>query len=112
MTASEKRKRPGPSPVDGARTGSQHHLLTDAAGVSLAISLTGGHRNNKYRRELWARGVKPQIALRGAEHGSHLGTERWVVERTFAWLHNFRASGPATSGAPICTKRSCCSAAR
>ena len=22
--------------------------------------------------------------------GSGLGSERWVVERTFAWLHNFR----------------------
>jgi transposase len=27
---------------------------------------------------------------RGIEHGSGLGAERWVVERTFAWLHNFR----------------------
>jgi transposase len=93
----------------------------------LAISLTGGHRNDvtqllplidslepvrgkigrprqradrlladrgydhdKYRRDLWKRGVEPQIARRGTDHGSHLGTERWVVERTFAWLHNFR----------------------
>ena len=23
-------------------------------------------------------------------HGSGLGRERWVVERTFAWLHGFR----------------------
>jgi hypothetical protein len=28
----------GPSPVDGARTGSKHHLLVDAHGVPLAIS--------------------------------------------------------------------------
>jgi len=34
--------------------------------------------------------VKPVIARRGAEHGSGLGKERWVVERSFAWLHNFR----------------------
>ncbi len=117
----------GPSPVDRARRGSKHHLITDATGVSLAVTLTGGHRNDvtqllplvdgvgpvrgkpgrprqraermladrgydfdKYRRLLWARGVKPVIARRGVEHGSHLGTERWVVERTFAWLHNFR----------------------
>jgi transposase len=117
----------GPSPVDRARTGSKHHLLTDATGVPLAISLTGGHRNDvtqllslidgmapirgkigrprrradrvladrgydhdKYRRALWARGVKPVIARRGVDHGSGLGNERWVVERTFAWLHNFR----------------------
>ena len=30
------------------------------------------------------------IARRGSQHGSGLGAERWVVERTFAWLHNFR----------------------
>src|SRR4051812_39524141 len=117
----------GPSPVDRARNGSKHHLLTDAAGVPLAVSLTGGNRNDvtellplvdgtgrvrgkrgrprqraerliadrgydhdKYRRELWARGVKPVIAGRQTEHGSGLGSERWVVEGTFAWLHNFR----------------------
>jgi transposase len=117
----------GPSPVDRARRGSKHHLITDASGIPLAISLTGGHRNDitqllplidgvgpiagkrgrprrrakrlladrgydhdKYRRELWRRGVKPVIARRGAEHGSGLGEERWVVERTFAWLHNLR----------------------
>jgi transposase len=117
----------GPSPVDRARTGSKHHLITDSTGVPLAITLTGGNRNDvtqllplvdgvgpvsgkvgrprlradrlladrgydhdKYRRELRRRGVKPIIARRGAEHGSGLGKERWVVERTFAWLHNFR----------------------
>lgn len=117
----------GPSPVDRARTGSKHHLLCDAGGIPLAISLTGGQRNDvtqllplvdgvgpvrgrrgrprqrpdrvladrgydhdKYRRLLWARGVKPVIARRGTDHGSGLGRERWVVERTFAHLHNFR----------------------
>jgi transposase len=39
--------------------------------------------------ELWARG-KPIIARRATEHGSGLGRMRWVVERTFAWLHQFR----------------------
>jgi hypothetical protein len=36
----------GPSPVDRARRGSKHHLLVDAAGVPLAITLTGGNRND------------------------------------------------------------------
>ncbi len=99
----------------------------DAAGVPLAVTLTGGNRNDitqllplvdgimpvagkvgrprqrpdrivadrgydhdNYRRELWRRGVKPAIARRGTEHGSGLGRWRWVVERTFAWLHNYR----------------------
>jgi transposase len=34
--------------------------------------------------------VVPAIARRGTEHGSGLGVYRWVVERTFAWLHGFR----------------------
>jgi transposase len=44
----------------------------------------------KHRRKLRRRGVKPIIARRGHEHGSGLGAVRWVVERTFAWLHSFR----------------------
>ncbi|MGB8420691.1 transposase, partial [Paraburkholderia sp.] len=36
------------------------------------------------------RGIKPVIAKRRTEHGSGLGTFRWVVERTHSWLHNFR----------------------
>jgi transposase len=49
-----------------------------------------GYDHDKYRRLLWARGIKPVIARRGNEHGSGLGTSRWVVERGFAHLHNFR----------------------
>ena len=119
----------GPSPVDRARTGSKHHLLVDASGIPLAVSLTGGNRNDvtqliplledlyarpvagkqgrprqkpdrvladpgydhdKHRRLLRALGITPVIARRGTEHGSGLGRERWVVERGFAHLHNFR----------------------
>ena len=42
------------------------------------------------RRELRKRGIKAEIARRQTEHGSGLGQARWVVERTFAWLHNFK----------------------
>ena len=49
-----------------------------------------GYDHDKYRRELRTRGVKPVIARRSTAHGSGLGRERWVVERTFAWLHNLR----------------------
>lgn len=34
--------------------------------------------------------MKPVIARRGTEHGSGLGTQRWVVVRAFAHLHWFR----------------------
>ena len=117
----------GPSPVDRARTGSKHHLLSDSTGIPLAIGPTGGHRNDvaallalidgvgpvrgtvgrprrraerllgdrghdhdKYRRALAKRGVKAVLARRGRDHGSGLGPERRVVERTFAHLHNLR----------------------
>ncbi|WP_432715572.1 IS5 family transposase [Streptomyces lavendulae] len=117
----------GPSPVDRARPGSKHHLIVDGQGIPLAVSLTGGNRNDvtqlmpllrkippvtglvgrprrrpdtlladrgydhdKYRRLVWATGVKPVIARRGVPHGSGLGIHRWVVERTIAWLHGFR----------------------
>ena len=49
-----------------------------------------GYDHDKYRRLLWARGIKPMIARRGTAHGSGLGRPRWVVERSFAWLHAFR----------------------
>ena len=49
-----------------------------------------GYDHDKYRRLAWERGVKPVIARRETEHGSGLGRYRWVVERTFAWLHNFK----------------------
>ncbi|MEU4154247.1 IS5 family transposase [Streptomyces sp. NPDC026659] len=117
----------GPSPVDRARPGSKHHVITDGLGTPLAITLTGGNRHDvtqllplldavprirgatgrprhrpqqlfadrgydydKYRRLLWKRGIKPVIARRGVPHGSGLGTVRWVVERTNAWIHSFR----------------------
>ena len=35
-------------------------------------------------------GIEPHIAKRYTEHGSGLGVFRWVVERTFSWLHQFR----------------------
>ena len=49
-----------------------------------------GYDHDRYRRALWRRAVKPMIARRGTDHGSGLGRRRWVVERTVAWLHNFR----------------------
>jgi transposase len=117
----------GPSPVDRGRAGSKHHLICDAAGVPLAVSLSGGNRNDvtqliplvdavpavpgkvgrprrrpatlvadrgydhdAYRRRLRRRGIRPLIARRRTAHGSGLGRLRWPVERSLAWLHQFR----------------------
>jgi len=30
------------------------------------------------------------LSWRSSAHGSGLGTKRWVVERTIAWLHQYR----------------------
>lgn len=49
-----------------------------------------GYDSRRLREELRARGIASSIARRRTAHGSGLGRVRWVVERTFAWLHGFR----------------------
>jgi transposase len=49
-----------------------------------------GYDHDKYRRLVMQRGISPSIARRGIAHGSGLGVVRWVVERSFAWLHAFK----------------------
>lgn len=49
-----------------------------------------GYDSDPHRRRLRARHIQPVIARRYTEHGSGLGVHRWVVERTIAWLHQFR----------------------
>jgi transposase len=69
-------------PVRGRRGRPRHRpirLLGDRAYHSRAAG-----------RELRKRGIAVKIARRGSSHGSGLGGERWVVERTIAWLHQYR----------------------
>ncbi|CCH17818.1 transposase IS4 [Micromonospora lupini str. Lupac 08] len=126
-SGAQGRPKTGPSPVDRRKPGSKHHVITDAGGIPLAVSLTGGNRHDvtqllplvdkippikgirgrprqrperiyadrgydfdTYRRELRAKGITPVIARRGTDHGTGLGTRRWVVEQTIALLHWFR----------------------
>ncbi|MEU4921404.1 IS5 family transposase [Streptomyces parvus] len=49
-----------------------------------------GYDHDIYRDQVRARGIVPAIARRNTRHGTGLGVYRWVVERTFAWLHGFR----------------------
>jgi transposase len=44
----------------------------------------------RIRDVLRIRGIRPLLAERNTQHGSGLGKWRWVVERTFAWLSQFR----------------------
>lgn len=72
-----------PIRVGAARTPSQADVCTP----------TGGYDFENYRRRhrlLWKRGIKSMNARRGVAHRSGLGKVRWVVERTFAWLHQFK----------------------
>lgn len=49
-----------------------------------------GYDFKRCRRDLRARGIKSRIARRRIESSQHLGRHRWVVERTFAWINQFR----------------------
>jgi transposase len=49
-----------------------------------------GYDAEAIRQGLLARHIIPFLAKRNTEHGSGLGRRRWVVERTFAWLNQFR----------------------
>jgi transposase len=41
-------------------------------------------------RKLRQQGIRPLVGAKGSRHGSGLGKQRWVVERTLAWLHQHR----------------------
>jgi hypothetical protein len=49
-----------------------------------------GYDADAIRRGLRARHIVSCPAMRRTKHGSGLGRWRWVVERTFAWLNQFR----------------------
>ena len=48
------------------------------------------YHSREGRQQLRRRGVQAKIARPGSPHGSGLGRYRWVVERTIAWLHQYR----------------------
>ena len=68
-----------PLPGYGGRGRTPKRLLADRAYDS------GGHE----AIVRWL-GIRPQFAQRGEPHGSGLGKERYVVERTIAGLHQNR----------------------
>jgi transposase len=49
-----------------------------------------GYDAEAIRHGLRDRRIIPFLAKRNTDHGSGLGRWRWVVERTFAWLNQFR----------------------
>ena len=49
-----------------------------------------GYDFPRCRRACRDRSITPRIARRGLESRERLGRYRWIVERTLAWLHQFR----------------------
>jgi len=49
-----------------------------------------GYDAQAIRQGLRVRRITPWLAMRNTKHGSGLGRWRWVIERTFAWLNQFR----------------------
>jgi transposase len=49
-----------------------------------------GYDSKAHRQALRARRIRPVIARRKTAHGSGLGSDRWVVERTLSWLRQHR----------------------
>jgi transposase len=50
----------------------------------------GAYHSRRHHRELRARGIRVAISRPKQPHGSGLGKQRWVVERTISWLHQYR----------------------
>jgi transposase len=68
------------------------HEAADSGLLSpeLAAGIGRGYDAEAIRQGLRGRHIIPFLAKRNTEHGSGLGRWRWIVERTFAWLNQFR----------------------
>jgi hypothetical protein len=70
-----------------------------------------GYDHDKYRRQVREKGITPVIARRSTNHGSGLGTYRWVIEQSIALLHWFRRLRIRWNSATTSTKPSSASPA-
>jgi transposase len=55
-----------------------------------AVTADKAYRSNFREVMLHVRGIEPLLPRRGTDDDTGLGRLRWVVERTIAWLHQFR----------------------
>jgi len=69
------------------------------------------YHSRERRAELRRRHIQARIAWAKSAHGSELGKQRWVVERTIAWGTSTGDFASATNDAPTSTRRSWRSAA-
>ena len=75
---SSRRSRRSAAPSDGQGTGRVCYSQTEAT------------TRKRIDRHSVPAGSDPLIARRKTAHGSGLGSQRWVVERTLSWLHQHR----------------------
>ncbi|GAB3377237.1 hypothetical protein GCM10027360_54690 [Amycolatopsis echigonensis] len=78
----------GPSPVDRARLGSQHHLITEGNGIPLAVTLTGGNRHDSTQLIGLVEAIPP---IRG-KRGRLRRHPRWLhADRGYDYDHHRQA---------------------
>ena len=94
-------------PLAATLTPANAHDITQLVPLIIAIPPVAGKRGRPrqrpdsvqgdraydsaaHRRTLRALGITPILAKRRTGHGSGLGKTRWVIERSLAWLHQFR----------------------
>ncbi|TDD44986.1 hypothetical protein E1286_25385 [Nonomuraea terrae] len=87
---SQGRPKTGPSPVDRAKPGSKHHVITEGGGIPLAVSLTGGNRNDVTQLMPLIKAIPP---VRG-----RVGRPRQRPDRLYAGARS--SSRPPTDGCP------------
>lgn len=89
-------RRTGPLDLDDCSVGGSHVRALNGGITSVPrrkprrLYADRGYDFDKYRRQVWKRGIEPLIARRGVTHGSGVGKVRRVVGRAFAWLHRFK----------------------
>jgi transposase len=62
----------------------------DLDGGPSAYSATAGKTPRPFGMACAPRRILPWLAMRRTKNASSLGRWRWVIERTFAWLTQFR----------------------
>ena len=62
----------------------------DGLAASRATCMPTGATTSTSTAACCGSAASPMIARRGVAHGSGFGKVRWVVERSFAWLHQFK----------------------
>ena len=124
MRAKRRGDLTGPNPTDRGKQGTKYHVAVDGDGVPVACMATaanvndtvlferlflaafavmarirtvfadGGYDAERNRALCHSLGAEPRIRRRGQPHGSGLGTRRWPVERSLAWLLESRRLAP------------------